>query len=174
MCIPTTLETFPASPPAWFQILVHRTFILSSNSPNVPLVSPLCAGDSAVGSCSPPGVLQHPSPGASACTGQRMETGPGGCTGGWEPAEASQGEGCRSPHGSHAHSVSAQEGVNGPECPLVPPGEAPGPQAGLGAKLGSLAPARPDDRCLRWRRTCCSPCFQPGCLRPGDALRGGG
>lgn len=102
-----------------------------------------------MGSCSPVGVSQHPNPGARVCTGQRMETGPIGCAGGWEPAEASRrDEGCQSPRGSHAHSVSTQGGVNGPECPLVLPGEAPGPRQGSGPSWAPPAgPGRMTDAC---------------------------
>lgn len=88
-------------------------------------------------------------PGASVCMGQRMETGPTGCASSWEPAEASrQDKGCRSPHSSHARSVSAQGGVNSPECPRVLPGEAPGPRQGLGPSWArSPQPGQMTDAC---------------------------
>lgn len=53
-----------------------------------------------------------------------------------------------SPRSSHSRSVSAQGGVNGPECPLVPPGEAPGPRQGSGPGWArSPQPGRMTDAC---------------------------
>lgn len=86
--IATTPETFPIPPPTWFQHLDHGTFIGLSNSQDIPLFSLLetvmWGAAPHLGFCS----IQAPS--ASICMGQRMEIGPTGCAGSWEPAKASQ------------------------------------------------------------------------------------